>query len=183
MKYVFVIIALIALGAQALKADQRASQTLQDMVEAQALIRMPNVSVDDTKGAGAAAAASKVDETTDTGAATAASKVDETTDTGASKDTGSTDAGASKEDDVQGAEIPPKVSVDETTGAGAAAAASKKGWVLDILTDFGEETDDEVAVTAACLIALTDNTMQLNIMFLDEDPTAQKKKLGGISRP
>jgi len=73
--------------------------------------------------------------------------------------------------------IPPKVSVDETTGAGAAAAASKKGWVLDILTDFGEETDDEVAVTAACLIALTDNTMQLNIMFLDEDPTAQKKNL------
>jgi len=63
------------------------------------------------------------------------------------------------------------------TGAGAAAAASKKGWVLDILTDFGEETDDEVAVTAACLIALTDNTMQLNIMFLDEDPTAQKKNL------
>jgi len=257
MKYVFVIIALIALGAQALKADQRASQTLQDMVEAQALIRMPNVSVDDTKGAGAAAAASKVDETTDTGAATAASKVDETTDTGASKDTGSTDAGASKEDDVQGAEIPckgflgtdnrcfnnngdgipyqgedrdsetdtqmmervctrgedqyqkiprtnvymqcghnsgystdgghdhcykyrcipPKVSVDETTGAGAAAAASKKGWVLDILTDFGEETDDEVAVTAACLIALTDNTMQLNIMFLDEDPKAQKENL------
>jgi len=73
--------------------------------------------------------------------------------------------------------IPPKVSVDETTGAGAAAAASKKGWVLDILTDFGEETDDEVAVTAACLIALTDNTMQLNIMFLDEDPKAQKENL------
>jgi len=77
----------------------------------------------------------------------------------------------------------PKGSVDDTTGAGAAAAASKKSWVLDILTDFGEETDDEVMVTAACLIALKDNTMQLNIMFLDKDPKAQEKKLASISRP
>jgi hypothetical protein len=92
--------------------------------------------------------------------------------------------------------IPPKGSVDDTTGAGAAAAASKvdettdtaaaaskKSWVLDILTDFGEETDDEVMVTAACLIALKDNTMQLNIMFLDKDPTAQKKNLQAFLGP
>jgi len=123
MKIAFVSVALIALGAQAFKADQRTlSVALQkEDSSIDSLLDDVEGAVDDTTGAGAAAA--------------------------------------------------------DTTGAGAAAAASKKSWVLDILTDFGEETDDEVMVTAACLIALKDNTMQLNIMFLDEDPTAQKKNL------
>jgi hypothetical protein len=183
MKYVFVIIALIALGAQALKADQRASQTLQDMVEAQPLINKDgcvgnqvccSIDVDGSDRCTNKWTCQKKGVpcrygeccTADTGSTDAgASKDTGSTDAGASKDTGSTDAGASND-----------------TGS-TDAAASKKGWVLDILTDFGEETDDEVAVTAACLIALTDNTMQLNIMFLDEDPTAQIENLEAFLGP
>jgi len=129
MKIAFVSVALIALGAQAFKADQRTlSVALQkEDSSIDSLLDDVEGAVDDTTGAGAAAA--------------------------------------------------------DTTGAGAAAAASKKSWVLDILTDFGEETDDEVMVTAACLIALKDNTMQLNIMFLDKDPKAQEENLQAFLGP
>jgi len=45
--------------------------------------------------------------------------------------------------------------------------------VLHILTDFGEETDDEAMATAACQIALTNSAMELNIVFLDKKPVSQ----------